>query len=263
VAVGQLKTTAGDQQALVARVGGNDGVRGPLPHCLQHHGATGSAEVYNSVKRLVNFFPGQFVFAGTTTNNTAAGWLDDIWVTRGNSCALTAQARFGNSGGITTERGNDIIEVLVAKPGAPVGTLAIAGDHKGAAGLGYEAALTLLNPGLVPLAGQHRLFGDFGPNAEAFFSLAEDPAGWPVPPGAGYILAGITRTPWIVADPQDLYLVHDDPAVVACEQGWNPTRVTTGFPQVNLPSQWRRPAANTMVPTLRVFQLTGQQICAP
>ncbi len=73
-----------------------------------------AAEYYNSVTRLQNFFAGQFALVGVTRG---ANWAEDIWVTRSNSCAMTAQARFGNPAGqVTTERGNDIIEVLVAKP---------------------------------------------------------------------------------------------------------------------------------------------------
>lgn len=262
VAAGRYTSSAGDQQGLVARVNGNNGAVGAAPQCMQHHGNAGSDEVYNSVVRLVNFFAGQFAFVGTSTAPTAAGWLDDIWVTRGNTCALTAQARFGNPGGvITSEHGNDIVEVQVAKPGTPVGSLAVAGDHGPAAGGPYDAALMVINPGLVPIAGQHRIFGDFGPNQEVFFSLADDPAGWPLPPGYG--LAGLTQTPWVGADPQDMYLVHEDPAVWACEKPWNPVRTVTAWPQVNLTPQRRAPARHVLVPTPFLYQLTGVQICAP
>ena len=261
VAVGRLTTTTGDSQGLVARVNGNNGTIGAAPQCMQHHGLAAAAEVYNSVRRLQVFFPGQFAIVGTSTNATAAGWLDDFWVTRGNSCGLTAQARFGNPGGvITSEHGHDIIELQLAKPGAPAGSLVAAGDHGPAIGGPYDAATVVLNPGLVPLAGQHRLFGDFGAFDETFFSLAEDPGGWPIP--AGFVLAGLTQRP-IGGDPQDMYLVHDDPAVLACELPWNAQRVTTGVPQVNLTPQFKRPARHVQVPTPFIFQLNGIQICAP
>lgn len=263
VAVGRLTTTANDQQGLVARVNGNNGGIGAAPQCYQHHGGNGTAEVYNSVVRLQVFFPGQFAFAGTTTDPTAAGWLNDVWVTRGNTCGLLAQARFGNPGGLRTdERGHDMIEVRVPKPGVALGTLAVGGDHA-APGAAGDGALMLLTPGLVPVFGQNRIFGDFGPNVETIFSLAEDPAGWPAPPGLGYVLAGLTQTPWTPGDPQDMYLVHHNPAVLACEKVWEPIRVTTGWPQSNLGPLPRRPARHAAVPTPRIFQLTGKRICAP
>jgi hypothetical protein len=261
VAVGRYTTSTGDQQGLVARVNGNNGAMGVGLQCMQHHGLNGPAEVYNSVIRLAAFFPGQFAMVGTSTWTGPGAWLDDVWVTRGNTCPLTGQARFGNPGGPTSEHGNDIKEVLAAKPLAPVGSLAVAGDHGPAIGGPYDAALMLLTPGLAPIAGAHRIYGDFGPDQETFFSLADDPAGWPAP--AGYVLAGLTQTPWAGADPQDLYLVHEDPAVFACELPWGPTRVTTGVPQVNLSPLRRSPARDAMVPTPKVNQLTGIQICAP
>lgn len=260
VAVGRLATTANDLQGLVARVSGNDGTIGLLPHCMQHHGANGSAEVYHSVTRLQTFFAGQFALVGTTR---APGWLEDIWVTRANSCALNAQSRYGNPfGQVTNERGHDIIEVLVPKAGAPVGSLAIAGDHAVQPGAPVKGALMLLNPGLNPIGGQSRLFGVNNPSFETFYSLAEDPIPWPLP--LGYVLGGLVRSPVATADPMDMYLVHDDPGFnTVCEQPWNPTRVNTAWPQLNLQPSRRLPARHIPVNTPYWYQNTGVQTCAP
>ncbi len=263
VAVGRLTTTANDQQALVARVNGNNGAIGAAPQCMQHHGNAGTAEVYNSVTNVQTFFPGQFVFVG---NTTGGNWQQDIWVTRGNTCPLNAQARFGNPGGaVTNERGNDIIEVLVPKPGAPAGWLAIAGDHTPAvAGAPFKGARMLLNPGLNVVAGQNFIFGapPGNPNFGIFYSLAEDPAPWPIP--LGYPMAGLTRSPIAGADPMDLYLAHDDPAVVPfCEQAWNPVKVITAWPQIFLQPSRKAPARHTPVHTGYFYESTGIQTCAP
>lgn len=62
---------------------------------------------------------------------------------------------------------------------------------------------------------------------------------------------------------QDIYLVHENPAVVACEKPWNPIRNITNWPQANLGSQLRRPVRSNVVPAPQVFQFNGKQICAP
>ncbi len=259
VAVGRLITTANDSQALIARVNGNNGAIGAFPQCIQHHGAAGSNEVYNSVTPLQAVFAGQFAMVG---NTRGAAWQDDIWVTRGNTCPLTAQARFGDPfGQVTNEHGNDIIEVLVPKAGAGAGSLAIAGDHQQQPGAPVKAALMLLNPVLNPIPVQSWLFGAFNPDQETFYSLEEDPAGWPIP--LGYIFSGQVRSP-MTGDPLDLYLVHDDPGFVnSCEQSWTPTRVATSWPQVNLQPTRRQPARYIRVPTPQWYQITGIQTCSP
>lgn len=259
VAVGRLTTTAGDLQGLVARVNGNSGAVGPLPQCMQHHGQAGSGEIYNSVTRLQVNFPGQFAIVGTTR---AAAWIEDIWVTRGNSCALTAQARVGNpvAPAPTQEQGNDIIEVLVPKPGTPLGSLAIAGGHTPVGGI-PKAALTLLNPIFAPLAGRSWLYGATSPNMETFYSLAEDPNPWSIPPG--YIFAGLTRGTTSSADPLDMFLVHDDNPAIAdiCEKSWSPVRVPTTWPQANLMPSRRFPARHIPVHTPHWYEITGKNTC--
>ncbi len=257
VAAGRLVTPFGDQQGLVARVSGNDGVIGALPQCIQHHGQAGSDEAYNSLTHLQTFpFAGQFAFAGTTTD---PAWLEDIWVTRGNTCALGLQARIGNPPGVapTSEHGHDVVEVRVPKFGTPVGSLAIAGDHM-PAGV-PKGALTVLNLALGPIPGGSWLFGWPAPNVETFYSLAEDPNPWPIP--LGYVLSGATLA-GVGPDPGDLYLVHDDPAVAApCETSWNPVRVLLDWPQVDLDPTYRELTLELRVDTPYWQQTTGVQTC--
>ncbi len=258
VAVGRINV-GGNLQGLVARVNGNNGGIGAAPQCIQHHGNASSGEVYNSVTRLQVNFPGQFAFVGTTR---AADWLEDIWVTRGNTCPLVAQARVGNPVGPapTQEQGNDIIEVLVPKPATPAGSLAIAGMHIPLGGV-PKAALTVLNPVFAPLGGLSWFYAAPQQSSENFFSLAEDPNPWGLPPG--YVFSGLTQSNVAGGDPQDMYLVHDDnPAVPAlCEKQWNPVRVSINWPQVTLQPNRREPARHIPVPTPFWYQNTGKQTC--
>ena len=130
------------------------------------------------------------------------------------------------------------------------------------AGGPYEAALLVLNIGLLPTGGSSRLFGDFGTRQDSFSSLAEDPAGWPAGSPPGYILAGLTRNPGF-PDPQDLYLVHDDPAAIGCERGWNPVTVSTAYPQTSMPSAPVVLANHFWMLTPSLPVSSGLLICTP
>lgn len=230
VAVGRYQPPSGSRQGLVARVDPNGGATAPGPWCMVHHGLTVSNDVYNSVAQITGP-PSEFLFAGTTTG---PGWGDDIWVARGNPCAGFAASRIGDPPpAATSEQGFDIREVQVPGPGAPAGSMVIAGARM--AGVSTHAALVFVSTGavLVPLGG--KLFGDFAAGSEVFRSLAENPAGAPQPPG--FILAGLTRTDWAPAgDPQDLYLVHfdPDPGAPSCHDEWLPAHEPGSLPTAGL-----------------------------
>jgi hypothetical protein len=261
IAVGRYTTTNGDLQGLATRVNGNNGAIGLAPQCMAHHGIPNSRELYNSVTRLqAPPFVGQFAMIGTTTNNA---WADDVWLTRGNPCGLAAQSRIGNpiAPAPTSEHGNDLRQILGPVIGPAGGVLGIVGDHGPAFGGPYDATyLQVVVNTLLPIGGSGRLFGDFANSNEVFYSLAEDPAGFPQ---AGRIFAGLTETDWqIVGDPRDMYLVHYNPlGPVGCEKNWNPQGVQLQWPQVQLQPNRRFPAKDVQVHTFEWPQWNPWQIC--
>jgi hypothetical protein len=257
VAVGRYDKGGGDLDGLVARVNGANGNIGAAPQCLAHHGSSQTNEVYHSVTALTNpAFAGQVAMTGTTSGQ---GWLDDIWMTRGNPCALFAQSRIGNpGGGLTVEQGYDLREVAGPVIGPASGTLAVAGAYRPVLGFTDAAYLQVATGSLIPLAASGRIFG--GTADEAFYSLAEDPVGWPQ---TGFVLAGLTETPWTPGDPRDLYIAHYDPLSPrrGCEQPWSPAGVSLAWPQFDL--GWRRqdPAGLATVQTPAIKHLTPYRIC--
>lgn len=256
VAVGRFDKGSGDLQGLVARVDGGTGNIGFAPQCIAQHGNDGTHEVYHSVALLTNpAYAGQLAMTGVTSGG---GWLDDIWMTRGNPCVLAAQSRIGNPvGGATVEQGNDLREIQGPILGPAGGSLAVVGSYRPVLGFTDATYLQVASGTLMPLGGTGRTFG--GPADEHFFSLAEDPAGW----GTGFVLAGTTETSWTPGDPSDLYLAHYDPNALrrGCEQGWSPAGIALGWPQHAL--QWWRqdPTRSLTVTTPAVKYVTAQQIC--
>jgi hypothetical protein len=242
IAVGRINRTNGDLQGLVARVNGANGAIGAAPQCLAHHGLPTNQDVYYSVSPPILTQPnvGQFAMVGTTSN---ALWLDDVWVTRGNPCVLANQSRIGSPAGTvpTAEDGYDIREALNFPILGPAGgVLAIAGDHGPNPGGPYDGTFLYVGTNtLLPVAGTGRVFGDHGFRNEIFYSLEEDPAGWPQ---NRWILAGLTETNWEgLGDPRDLYLVHyTPPGPLVCEKPWKPVGVNLDWPEA--PLQFRRQA---------------------
>lgn len=251
IAVGRFNRTNGDLQGLVARVNGANGAIGAAPQCLAHHGTVNTQDVYYSVSPplLTQPYVGQFAMVGTTSNPL---WEDDVWVTRGNPCALAAQSRIGSPATAvpTAEDGFDIREALNGPVIGPAGgMLAIAGDHGPNPGGPYDA--TFLNVGtgaLLPVVGSGRVFGDHAFQNEIFYSLEEDPAGWPQ---NRWILAGLTETNWEgLGDPRDMYLVHyAPPGPGICEKGWKPVGYTIDWPQERLLFHRQAPAKDYPVNT--------------
>lgn len=262
VAVGRFNKVNGDLQGLVARVSGNNGAIGAAPQCLAQHGlaVANSQELYNSVTPITNpNFAGQFALIGTTSN---PGYVDDVWLTRGTPCNIAAQSRVGNpvAPAPTSERGNDLREILGPVIAPVGGALAIAGDFA-PLGAGYDATyLQVATATLFPIGGTGRVFGDHASSAETFFSLAEDPAGFGQ---TGWVLAGLTESNWEgLGDPRDLYLVHYNPqATPACEKKWSPTAVQLAWPSVALNFQRKAPASYFSVPTLETPQWNPWLIC--
>lgn len=261
VAVGRFDKGNGDLEGLVARVDGGTGNIGAAPQCIAQHGGVGSNEVYHSVTALTHpAHFGELAMTGTTSAAASGGgWLDDIWMTRGNPCALAAQSRIGNPvGGATVEEGRDLREVTGPVIGPAGGTLAVAGSTRPVLGFTQATYLHVAAGTLMPLGGSGRTFG--GGSDEGFFSLAADPAGWST---AGFVLAGVTETPWTPGDPRDLYLVHYDPLSprLGCETAWSPAGIALSWPQYEL--GWRRqdPTRSRAVVAPAVKHVTAQRIC--
>jgi hypothetical protein len=258
VAVGRFDKGGGDLQGLVARVDGSNGNIGGAPHCLAQHGAADSDEIYHSVAPLQNpAYAGQLAMTGVTSGQ---GWLDDVWMTRGNPCTLFAQSRIGNpAGGVTVEQGHDLREVAGPVIGPAGGTLTVAGAYRPIFGFTDAAFLQVASGTLMPLGGSGRTFGG-GMADEAFFSLAEDPAGWPQ---GGFVLAGYTETPWTPGDPGDLYLVHHDPLspFAFCELGWSPGGIALDWPQGKVGHRRLDPTRHTEVETPAIKHVTALRIC--
>lgn len=257
MAVGRYTTSTGNLQGLAARVSGANGTVGAAPQCIAHHGDTASDEVYNSVIRLANGnYAGQFAMIGTTSS---VAWGDDVWLTRGNPCAIAAQTRIGTVVGTmpSAEAGFDLREVLAA-PTPPTGRLAIAGSYLPPLGAARDAAfLQVVTATLLPVAGSGRLYGDHGALDEVFGSLSENPLFMGLP--AGHMLAGYTEGP---LDPRDLYLVHNDGASGGvCPLAWTPTAVTLNWPRTQLTSQRRSPPRSLQVQPLPSNLATAVLIC--
>ena len=228
VAVGRYLKDFTNLQGLVARVSGDDGSTLGAQHCLVYHGDFAQEE-YRSVIELqsADYF-GEFAMAGKTSQ---AGWSDDIWVTRGTPCVQNRQSRIGDAGGIRDEEAFDLREVQVDASGAPAGSLAIAGAEGPLGGPSDGALLFVDTATLMPMGGGN-VFG--GALAEAFFSLAENPAGGAHP--AGFVMAGKTETDWDGnGDPRDLYLVYEHPDLASCRIPWTPSGVGLTWPEEPLP----------------------------
>ncbi len=261
VAVGRYNKINANRQGLVARVDGANGGIGAAPQCMAEHGAGNSDEVYNSVINLGNGpYAGEYAMVGTTS---AAAWADDIWLGRGNPCALNAQSRIGNPLGPTAmiERGHDLAIPLGPVIGPAGGLLAIAGVQAPVAAGPFEATFNYVATAtLLPFGASGRIFGDHGNLDDAFYSLAADPAGWP----GGFVLAGSTASGLGIGDPQDLYLVHYNPpgpTQPLCEKSWSPSGVTLSWPQWPLSPQRRAPARYYRVDTPQFWQPDNNPTC--
>ncbi len=261
VAVGRFNKVGGDLQGLVARVSGNTGTQIAIPHCMAQPRPGRTASAMRSTSSVITLrdspnYAGQFAIIGTSSN---PAWGDDVWLTRGNPCAIFAQSRIGDPAQtVTSEHGNDLREIVGSVPGGIL--LGIAGDHA-APGATYDATFLQVGTGnLVPLGGTGRLFGSAGNGDEIFFSLAQDLVGGP---NFGWILAGRTQTDWQgVLDPQDLYLVHYNPlAAPACEVKWAPSFVLPTWPAVKLGYRLRAPARHYQVLTPETPQWNPWLIC--
>lgn len=264
VAVGRYTNFNGDLQGLAARVNGNNGAIGPLPQCFAHHGIANSREIYNSVTPLrAQQYLGQFAMIGTTSNQA---WGDDVWLTRGNPCALAVQSRIGNPAGAapSSEHGNDLREIFGPVIGPNGGVLGLVGDYAPAGGAYDATYLQVATFNLLPLGATGRLFGDHAGANDIFYSLAEDPAGFP----GGRILAGLTEANWEwLGDPRDMYLVHYNPLVAPpppiCEINWSPVGVPLNWPQTFMQPQRRFPAKEFAVHTLEWPQWNPYDLHCP
>lgn len=261
VAVGRYNKINANQQGLVARVSGINGSIGAAPQCMAEHGQSTSNEVYNSVINLGNGpYAGDYAMIGTTSG---AGWGDDVWLGRGNPCALAAQSRIGSPFGplATIERGHDLAVPLGPVIGPVGGLLAIAGTQAPAAAGPYDATFHYVSAAtLLPFGANGRVFGDHGNLDDVFYSLAADPAGWP----GGFVLAGRTASGLGIGDPQDLYLVHYNPPgpiQPLCEKTWSPGGVTLSWPQWTLSPQRRAPARYYRVDTPQFWQPDNNPTC--
>ncbi len=233
VAVGRFNELQGDLQGLVARVSGANGGIGGGAQCLAQHGDAASDEVYNSVTLLTHpQFAGQFAMIGSTTSAA----LSDIWMSRGNPCALAAQSRIGDPQGVlTAEEGYDVIESVNTIYQPYYGLLAIVGSHGPAIGGPRDAFfMQLYTNTLFKFGAWARLFGDHAGQDEIFFSLSQDPP--PFPPLGTYIAAGFTDTAWQPGDPRDLYLVKIDPTIYSsgCHELWEPSSAALTWPPKDL-----------------------------
>lgn len=265
VAAGRYIGPNNNVQGLVARVNGATGAVGGAPQCMAHHGGGANDTYFSVTQLLVPPFAGQFALTGVTINGP---WMNDVWVVRsaGNPCAILAQARIGDAGGVVTaEGGLDIREMRVALaglPNLPVGSLAITGFQGPAAGGPYDATLLLVAPGgLAPILAN--LFGDHALQNEVGFSLAQNPGGGPQPPG--FVIAGFSQTDWDgFGDPQDLYLVdaiNGGGVATNCSLPWAPGVFQPAWPVVNLvPALWA-PAQNVPALPLIFPMWNPLQVC--
>lgn len=259
VAVGRFHLPSGNLQGLVARVSGANGGIGAAPQCMAQHGLASSDEIYNSVTRLVTApYVGEFAMVGTTTTPTT---LSDIWLSRGNPCALNAQSRIGNAvGPSTSEEGYDVIETTGPILGPPSPVLSVVGAHGPTLAGPFDAAFLQVYINNLQVAGAFgQLFGDHAGNDEVFYSLAQDPP--PTLPLGTYIAAGFTETTGQPGDPRDLYLAWIDPTNQICDELWEPNGVILSWPSVPLKPEFREPAGFLGMEPQRSTLNTAFQIC--
>ena len=229
VAVGTLINTASNQQALAARVSGNNGAILGGNHCYGTYGDTDIQSLFSVIELRSTGFAGDLVLAGLS--NGAAN-SDDILLlrTKPSPCTPLAESRIG---GLRREVALDLREVLapIGVTGVTVGDLAVTGDVADLPFTVSDVPLLFVAPtALNPLTG--KLYGNHLPRVEVGTSLERIP-------GNGFIISGFsTSDKAAIGDPRDLYLVASDfTASTGCDTTFFPPYVSlTWSPTVLTPT---------------------------
>lgn len=266
VAVGSTIVGTNDQ-GLVARVSGDDGLYGGPFRCVGHYGDGDLQSFFSVVELRTAPHAGELVFAGLSNG---AAYADDIYLVRSqaNPCLLLAQARLGDTNQpqqIDREIALDLREILQPlspSPGMPpIGSLALTGDVADLAFTQSDVPLLAVDPGnFNVLFG--RLFGSQLSGTEVGFSLERIPnyQGGTI---NGYVIAGYsTSDPQGAADPRDLYLVATDSLLdTPCSRLYKPVVTPLTWPAGHLDPQTYQPATAVGVATGQSWLDTDDLIC--
>ncbi len=266
VAVGS--TVVGtDNQALVARVSGDNGLYGGPYRCVGHYGDTDLQSFFSVVELRTAPYAGELVFAGLTSG---AAYSDDIYLVRSqaNPCVLLAQARLGDTGQpqqIDREIALDLREILqglAPTPGMPpIGSLILTGDVADLAFTQSDVPLLAVDPANFNVI-LGRLFGTQLPGIEVGFSLERIPnyQGGQI---NGYVIAGLSSSDREgVGDPRDLYMVATDSLLdTPCSRIYKPVVTPLPWPAGHLDPQTYQPAVAASVSTGRSGLDTDYPVC--